>query len=208
MLYPLDEVLLLSLCGVVSGCESFVDVALYGEEKLGFSLSGGAVVTPDAMEREIAAKICGKGADYVLALKGNQVLLHEDVKLWFEERDQENTESLQSVDGDKGRIETRTYAQCDTTDWLQKHHPQWEGLAGIGRVVPVRESGGKTTRRTRYFISSLPKDAAHFSHAIRSHLGIENRLHRVLDVTFRDDDSRVRKDTMLPPTSRSSSTSQ
>ena len=140
MLYPLDEVLLLSLCGVVSGCESFVDVALYGEEKLGFSLSGGAVMTPDAMEREIAAKICGKGADYVLALKGNQVLLHEDVKLWFEERDQENTESLQNVDGDKGRIETRTYAQCDTTDWLQKHHPQ---LGGIGRHWPCRPGSGK-----------------------------------------------------------------
>ncbi len=298
VLYPLNEVLLLSLCGVVSGCESFVDVALYGEEKLGFlrrlapfehgipshdtlstvfraidpeefstafaawasGLAGrvgetvvaidgktargsraggetplhlisawcddlrlvlgqqvsahkkneikdipvlldllfleGAIVTLDAMgcQREIARKIRDKGADYVLALKGNQGLLHEDVKLWFEEQDQENTESFQTVDGDKGRIEVRTYSQCDAIDWLKKRHPHWEGLASIGRAISVRESGGKTTRQTRYFISSLPKDAARFAHAVRSHWGIENRLHWVLDVTFRDDDSRVRKD--------------
>ena len=298
MLYPLDEILLLSLCGVVSGCESFVDIALYGEEKSGFlrklapfehgipshdtlstvfraldpeefnaafaawasGLAGrvgrtvvaidgktargskaggetplhlisawcndlrlvlgqqasahkkneikdipvlldllfleGAVVTLDAMgcQREIACKIRDKGADYVLALKGNQGLLYEDVKLWFEEQDQENTESLQTVDGDKGRIETRTYTQCDAIGWLKKRHPHWEGLVSIGRVVSLRESGGKTTRQTRYFISSLPKDAARFAHAVRSHWGIENRLHRVLDVTFRDDDSRIRKD--------------
>ena len=298
VLYPLDEILLLSLCGVVSGCESFVDVALYGEEKLDFlrklapfehgipshdtlstvfraldpeefntafaawasGLAGrvggtvvaidgktargskaggetplhlisawcndlrlvlgqqasahkkneikdipvlldllsleGAVVTLDAMgcQREIARKIRDKGADYVLALKGNQGLLYEDVKLWFEEQDQENTELLQTVDGDKGRIETRTYTQCDAIDWLKNRHPQWEGLASIGRVVSLRESGGKTTRQTRYFISSLPKDTARFANAVRSHWGIENRLHWVLDVTFRDDDSRVRKD--------------
>ncbi len=298
VLYPLDEILLLSLCGVVSGCESFVDIVVYGEEKLGFlrklapfehgipshdtlstvfraldpkefnrafagwasGLAGrlkgavvaidgktargskaggetplhlisaycddlrlvlgqqasahkkneikdipvlldllfleGAIVTLDAMgcQREIANKIRDKGADYVLALKGNQGLLYEDVKLWFEERDQENTATLQTVDGDKGRIETRAYTQSDAIEWLQKRHPGWEGLTSIGRVISIRESGGKITRQTRYFISSLPKDAARFAHAVRSHWGIENRLHWVLDVTFRDDDSRVRKD--------------
>ena len=76
---------------------------------------------------------------------------------------------------------------------MKKRHPHREGLASIGRLVSVRESGGKTTRQTRYFIPSLPKDAARFGHAVRSHRGIENRLHRVLDVTFRDDDSRIRK---------------
>ncbi len=119
------------------------------------------------------------------------------MKLWFEEQDQENTESLQTVDGDRGRIETRAYTRCDAIDRLKKRHPHWEGLASIGRVVPVRESGGKTTRQPRYFIPSLPKDAARFDHAVRSYWGIENRLHRVLDVTFRDDDSRVRKDHAL-----------
>ncbi len=128
------------------------------------------------------------------ALKGNQGLLHEDVKLWFEEQDRENTESLQTVDGDEDRIETRTYTQCDAIGRLKKRHPHREGLVSIGRVVPLRESGGKTTRQTRYFIPSLPKDAARFAHAVRSHRGIENRLHRVLDVTFRHDDSRIRKD--------------
>lgn len=156
----------------------------------------GAIVTLDAMgcQREIAAKIRDKGGDYVLALKGSQGLLHEDVTLWFEEGDQENTESLQTVDGDKGRIETRSYIQCADMAWLRERHPQWAGLTSIGCVVSVREHGGETTRQTRYFISSLPKDAARFAHAVRSHWGVENRLHWVLDVTFRDDDSRVRKD--------------
>ncbi len=77
---------------------------------------------------------------------------------------------------------------------MKKRHPHREGPASIGRVVPVRESNGKTTGQARYFIPSLPKDAARLGHAVCSHREIENRLHRVLDVTFRDDDSRVRKD--------------
>lgn len=298
VVHRLDEILLLCLCAVVSGSESFVDIAEYGEEKLKFlrtlapfvhgipshdtlsavfraldpdefgrafatwvgGLSGrvdgaivaidgktvrgskaggtsplhlisawcddlglvlgqqasghrtnevkdipvlldllslqGAVVTLDAMgcQRDIAAGIRGKGADYVLALKGNQGLLHEDVRLWFEEREQPNTRQCQTVDENKGRVETRIYTQCGTIDWLRRRHPGWPDLASIGRVVSIRESGGRTTRQTRYFISSLPADAARFARAVRGHWGIENRLHWVLDVTFRDDDSRVRKD--------------
>ena len=309
--YPLDEVLLLSLCGVVSGCGSFVDVALYGEEKPSFlrnlapfehgtpsrdtlstvfrapdpeefsaafaawtsgfaariggmvvaidgktargSRAGGetplhliparcddprlvpgqqagahkrngikdipvlldllfpegAVVTLDAMgcQRGIACKIRDKGADYVLALKGNQGLLHEDVKLWFEEQDQENTESLQTVDGDKGRIETRTYTRCDAIGRLKKRHPHREGLVSIGRVVPLRESGGKTTRQTRYFIPSLPKDAARFAHAVRFHRGIENASTGCLMSPSAMTTAGYEKITH-PPTSPSSSTSQ
>ena len=140
-------------------------------------------------QRGIAVKIRDRGADYVPTLKGNQGLLHEDVKLWFEEHDQKNR-SLQTTDGDKGRIETRTYTRCDAIDRLQKRHQQWEGLASIARVVPLRECGGKTTRRTRYFISSLSEDAARLADAVRSHRGIENRLHRVPVVTFRDEPAR------------------
>ncbi len=89
---------------------------------------------------------------------------------------------------------TREDGQCADIGWLRERHPGREGPASIGRVVSTRETGGKTTVETRYFISSLPLDAGRFAYVVRSHWGIENRLHWVLDVTFRDDDSRVRKD--------------
>jgi predicted transposase YbfD/YdcC len=153
----------------------------------------GAIVTTDAMgcQRAIARRIRDKGADYVLALKGN---LCEDVKMWFDQREHGNTVSLQTVDGDKGRIETRSCSQCEDLDWLRERHQGWAGLTSIGRVISTREVDRKTTTQTRYFISSLPLDVNRFAHAVRSNWGIENRLHWVLDMTFRDDDSRVRAD--------------
>jgi len=89
-------------------------------------------------------------------------------------------------------IGIRTCTRCDDVEVPRECHPGWVGLAGIGRVVPVRE--GEAGPRTRYFISSLPLDAARFAHAVRSHRRIGNGLHRVLDVSFREDDSRVGKD--------------
>ena len=298
VVYPLHEILLLCLCGTLSGCESFVDIVEYGEEKLPFlrqlsdfthgipshdtlsavfraldpepfntvfvqwtshlsesirdcvvaidgktvrgSKAGGttplhlisawcddqrlvlgqrasrhkkneikdipellellylkgAIVTLDAMgcQRQIARKIRDRKAEYVLALKGNQRGLYDDVVTWFEEAGHENVASLQTVDGDKGRIETRSYTQCDDIEWLRERHPEWEGLLSIGRVVSIREVKGKATTQTRYYISSLPLGVQRFARAVRSHWGIENRLHWILDMTFRDDDARVRKD--------------
>jgi predicted transposase YbfD/YdcC len=114
--------------------------------------------------------------------------------MWFDEREHGNTVSLQTVDGDKRRIETRSYSQCEDLDWLRERHEGWAGLTSIGRVISTREVDRKTTTQTRYFISSLPLDVNRFAHAVRSNWGIENRLHWVLDMTFRDDDSRVRAD--------------
>ncbi len=99
-------------------------------------------------QRRIARKIHDKGANYVLALKGNQGSLYEDVTVWVEEREHDNTGSLQTVDGDKGRIETRSYTQCEDIDWLRERHPDWAGLTSIGRVISFREVGGKTTTLT------------------------------------------------------------
>ena len=130
----------------------------------------------------------------MLALKGNQGTLYEDVKTWFEEREHENHASYQTVDGHKGRIETRSYTQNDDIAWLKSRHPDWPDLTTIGRVIATRELGGKTTTQTRYFISSMSIEATKFGDAIRAHWAIENELHWVLDVTFRDDDSRVRMD--------------
>lgn len=296
--YPLDEILVLCLCGVICGCDSFVDIAEFGEEKLEFlrtllpfeagisshdtlsavfrqleadafnrafitwaqglqsrfagsviaidgktsrgskdkgdsplhmisaycddgrlvlgqrpcqhkkneikdipallellSISG-AIVTIDAMgcQKAIAGTIRQREADYVLALKGNQRELYWDVRLYFEESHMEKAESIQTVEGDKGRMETRQYTLCSDVGWLCERHPDWAGLTSIGKVEAIREIDGKVTTQTRYFISSLPANIQQFAKAVRGHWGIENRLHWVLDMVFGDDHCRVRKD--------------
>ncbi len=156
----------------------------------------GCIVTLDAMgcQKAIAQKTRDRKADYVLALKGNQGTIHQDVKLWFDGIGCDNGDCLQTVDGDKGRIETRRYWICDKISWLKERHPHWRDLTSTGCVTSRREVNGKSSVQTRSFISSRPADAPVFAPAVRSHWGIENRLHWVLDVVFRDDDCRVRKD--------------
>lgn len=300
-LYPLHEILLLTLCAVISGCESFVDVAQYGRSKLDFlqelsdfevgtpshdvlsdlfrrldpaafeevfrnwvvelseelqGVSGviaidgkttrgskqkdgnalhfisafaaeagmvlgqlastakkneiadipklldlllikGAIITCDAMgcQRSIAAKIREKEADYLLALKGNQGTLHDDVKVFFEDEiSLEKCDFNEIFDGDKGRLEARKHWVCTDIDWLKKRHPNWCDLTMIGMIKASREVKGKLSESTRFYIGSKKMNAADFGHAARTHWSIENRLHWVLDVTFRDDDCRVRED--------------
>ena len=161
----------------------------------------GAVVTIDAMgcQKEIAAKIIAKGADYVLALKGNQGSLKEDVELFFAEQKERRFADAavsrdETLEKSHGRIETRTTSAVDATGWLTKRHA-WMGLKSIVMVESVREHVGlaKTERETRYYISSLPPDAARQGEAIRAHWGIENSHHWVMDMVFRDDECRIRK---------------
>lgn len=160
----------------------------------------GAVVTIDAMgcQKEIAAKIVEKGADYVLALKGNQGSLKEDVELFFTEQKERRFADAavsrhQTLEKSHGRIETRTTSAVDATGWLTKRHA-WAGLKSIVMVESVREHvGGKTERETRYYISSLAPDAARQGGAIRTHWGVENCHHWVMDMVFRDDECRIRK---------------
>jgi predicted transposase YbfD/YdcC len=149
----------------------------------------GCIVTLDAMgcQKAIAQKIQDRKADYLLALKGNQGSMHGGVKLWFEGTGCKNSSCFQTVDGGKGRIETREYWICDQIDWLVKRHPDWAGLRSAGRVTSHRDINGKISAQTRYFITSLPGEAPVYAGAVRSHWGIENRLHRVLDVAFGDD---------------------
>lgn len=305
VLYPLDEVLLLCLLGVLAGCESWVEIAKFGEKKLGLlrrfrpfkdgtpshdqlgdifavldaaqfqscfiawtsSLIGlgadiiaidgktlrrsyqkggakapihmisawsarqnlvlgqakvadksneivaiphllelltikGATVTIDAMgcQREIAAKIVAKEADYVLALKGNQGTLHDDVALFFTEQAARGfADTLISrhatVEKSHGRIETRTVTATADIAWLKERHG-WPGLASIVMVESVREigvhAGAKIERETRFFIASAAADAVALGEAIRSHWSIENGLHWVMDMVFRDDECRIR----------------
>ncbi len=160
----------------------------------------GTIVTIDAMgcQKEIAAKIIDKGADYVLALKGNQGSLRNDVELFFTEQKERRFADAamsghETLEKSHGRIETRTYSAVDATGWLTTRHG-FADLKSIVMVESIREFiGGKTERETRYYISSLAADAARQGDAIRSHWAVESH-HWVMDMVFRDDECRIRRD--------------
>jgi predicted transposase YbfD/YdcC len=298
--YPLDEVLLLALLGVLAGAESFVDIARFGRMKLEFlrrfrpfldgtpshdhlgdifaaldaehfqrcfvawvaSLIGvpagvvaidgktvrrsggkagkdaihmvsafaagqrlvmgqvkvaeksneiiaipklldmlaveGAIITIDAMgcQRAIAQKIIDKKADYVFGLKGNQGSLRDDVDLFIAEQKTKDfadttISRAETIDADNGRIETRTTTVIHDVDWLRKRHG-WPGLNAIAMVESTRETKGVIEKDTRIFITSLVMLAHLLGPVIRSHWAIENSLHWVMDMVFRDDECRVR----------------
>ena len=164
----------------------------------------GAIVTIDAIgcQRGIAAKIVDKKADYVLALKGNQGTLREDVELFAAEQKANGfTDSKvsrhETVDGDHGRIETRTYTVIHEVAWLNERH-DWPGLQAVVMVESTREIPGsspgtdKIERETRFYITSLVWLASQLGPVIRSHWAVENSLHWVMDMIFRDDECRIR----------------
>jgi predicted transposase YbfD/YdcC len=158
----------------------------------------GCVVTTDAMgcQKEIARQIVDQGADYVFSLKGNQGNLHKEVELLFEDAKKNDYKDLAlasytTVDGEHGRVETRSYTVTADVDWFEEKS-KWKNLTTFAMVESTREIGDQTTRETRYFISSLPCDAKRFAEAARDHWGVENGLHWCLDISFREDDSRVR----------------
>lgn len=165
----------------------------------------GCIVTLDAMgcQKEIAVNIIDKEADYVLALKGNHATVHEEVKDFFTDAvtpcaaqcadtaNKEKMDFFQSIDEGHGRRETRRYWQSTDIQWFEDT-PLWKNLCSIGMVESLRKVKGKTSIERRYFLSSLPLDAARFGKAVRGHWGVENPLHWSLDVIFREDDSRAR----------------
>ena len=158
----------------------------------------GAIVTIDAMgcQRDIAQKILDNKADYVLALKGNQGTLREDVEVFVAEQKANGFKDTkvsrhQTVDGDHGRIETRTYTAIHEIAWLQERH-NWPGLRGVVMVESTREIGDKIERETRFYITSLVWLAHALGPVIRGHWAVENSLHWVMDMIFRDDECRVR----------------
>lgn len=301
VLYPLQEILLLSLCAVISGAETFVDIVDYGHNKLEFlrqlrpfekgipspdtlgavfsslnpkafqecfvqwvsslqqtlpdivaidgkTLCGsgdishspihmvsawacnqrlvlgqekvdaksneitaipkllellilkGAIVTLDALgcQRSIAEKILEKEADYVLALKGNQGSLAQDVREFFAHQKTQQfrhsqVDIYENREESHGRIEIRRCYSTDDVEWLNQRHA-WPGLCSIVMIEAERTSRGKTQIETRFYLTSLAMDAEKAANAIRSHWQVENSLHWVLDVVFLDDQCRIRKD--------------
>src|SRR6195952_2187717 len=160
----------------------------------------GAIVTIDAIgcQRDIAKAVLDKKADYVLALKGNQGSLREDVELFITEQKTKDFADTQitrdtTVDGDHGRIETRTTTVINDVDWLQKRH-NWPGLKAVVMIESSRETNGKIEQETRFYLTSLVMVAALIGPVVRSHWSIENSLHWVMDMMFRDDECRVRTD--------------
>ena len=160
------------------------------------------IVTIDAMgcQTEIAQKILDNGGDYVLALKGNQGNSHESVEQLFKWEIKNNFSGVMhskfsEVEKDHGRIETRnvfSIGQLEEIDGLGLE--KWPSLRSVTLVESIRELNGKTTVEYRYYLSSLAANAEHIGNAIRSHWGIENSLHWVLDVVFNEDKARNRKD--------------
>jgi predicted transposase YbfD/YdcC len=167
----------------------------------------GCLITIDAMgcQKAIASKIIEKGGNYILGLKDNHPSLKEGVELFLEHAAADKyeelltTEYFSGAEKDHGRIETRHYRLVQLPEGIawEAERKAWAGLQSIGVVTATRQIDGKTSTESRLFLTSInaadPKSAQRFAHGVRSHWGIENSLHWVLDVQLNEDDCRVRK---------------
>ena len=153
----------------------------------------GTIVTTDALncQRAICQQIVERGGDYVLALKQNQPSLHADTVLLLNDPACRISTAKPVVDADHGCIETRIASVCADIAVLKEVH-RWPGLAAIGKVVRTREIAAKTSTETAYYLLSKDLTPERFNEVVRSHWGVENRLHWRLDVVMNEDQSRTR----------------
>ncbi len=157
----------------------------------------GAVVNIDAMDcqSKIVEKIIEKEADYLIGLEGNlKGRLNDDVRLLFESKPEGIIfHSDEDYDKGHGRLETRRCTVTEDIGWLKEQYPHWKNLHSVVEIESVREIKGELTTEKRYYISSLAAETKSIFNAVRQHWGVENKLHWVLDVSFGDDQSRIRK---------------
>jgi predicted transposase YbfD/YdcC len=161
----------------------------------------GCIVTIDAIgcQKEIVKLITQKNADYVISLKKNQVNLYEEVEKLFKSGISTGFQEFQhstykTEETGHGRHEIRQYVMLSGIQSQLDPDSVWTNFNSVGMVESVRSKYGKTTVETRYFISSLESNAEQFANSVRSHWGIENSLHWILDVALKEDDCRIRKD--------------
>jgi len=157
------------------------------------------IVTIDAMgcQTAIAEKIIDKKADYILALKGNQGTLHDDIKIFFESEIQDkhspfSFDFAESMIKDHGRIDIRRCWVTNQIDWLVQRD-KWKGLQSIVMIESERHINDQITKEHRFYISSCKPDAKELNKNIQAHWGVENSAHWVLDIAFREDECRTRK---------------
>jgi predicted transposase YbfD/YdcC len=159
----------------------------------------GAIISVDAMnsQKKIAEKVIEYKADYVFCIKNNHKNLKQEIESYFHKIQRDNPTEIQKyteIDSGHGRIETR-YCQClPVSDWLQQT-AQWAGIKSVISLERTREDKqtGKQEIDRQVYISSLPVDAQKIASVIRNHWGVENKVHWILDVVYREDDCRIRK---------------
>lgn len=184
------------ILGQIKTDEKSNEITAIPELISGLDISG-ATVTIDAMgcQKKIASDIIEKGGNYVLALKGNQESICDEVSNFFEQASAINFEEVShdaeyTVDKGHGRIEERTVYVSDDLDWLPMKE-EWKGLRSIVMIESTRSMNEKTSKEIRYYLASLEADATQVSKAVRKHWGIENKVHWTLDVVYKEDESQL-----------------